>query len=69
MKNKIEFDTKLRTSSSFFILKDGKPIIRVESLENEGVAETIERIKAALNLPNTADEQRNYEQLTMSIVR
>ena len=67
--NKYELDTHIRTSASFFILKDGKPIIRVESLENEGVAETLERIKAALNLPNTADVQRNYEQLTMSIVR
>ena len=48
--NKITINANTQLTSSFFILKDGKPIIRIESLNCEGADSVIEQIKTALKI-------------------
>lgn len=47
---KVTINVNAQLSSSIFILKDGKAIIRIESLTCEGADTVIEQIKEALQL-------------------
>jgi hypothetical protein len=52
----IEINVNSQLSSSIFILKNGKPIIRIESLNCEGADRVIEQIKQALKLGGNDEE-------------
>jgi len=45
-----------QTTSSFFILQNGKPIIRIESLKCEGIDTVLEQIKAAIGRRSKRNE-------------